>query len=116
MDMPLVVAIILGLLVVVMVLARMTNLFKVAPGQEINWGKLLKDSFQYLLASLIVLGFFMVVWFVLNKALPAENQRVADIIFGALIANFNNVVNYFFGSSKGSQAKDDTIAKIADQP
>jgi len=70
-----------------------------------------KDIFQYCLATLVVIGFFFLIYVVFIKGLPPENKDVAYLLVGALIAVFTSVVNYFFASTKGSAEKTDIIAK-----
>jgi hypothetical protein len=43
---------------------------------------------------------------------PSENQALL-ILLGALSAAFGAVINFFYGSSAGSQAKDATIKAMA---
>jgi len=69
-----------------------------------------KDTFQYALAAVVVILFFIVVYLMLYCTIPVANQGPLNIIVGGLITGFATVLNYFFGSSKGSQAKDDIIA------
>jgi hypothetical protein len=69
-----------------------------------------KDVFQYALAGIVILGFFVVVYLMLYATIPVANQGPLNIIVGGLITGFATVISYFFGSSKGSQAKDDIIA------
>ena len=69
-----------------------------------------KDVFQYTLAGLVVIGFFAIVILMLYATIPVANQGPLNIIVGGLITGFATVIGYFFGSSKGSQAKDDIIA------
>lgn len=117
MDLKLMVGILALAVILIFVLARFTPLFRTAPGQEINWGKMLKDSFQYILAALITVGFFTVVWILLTRAVPVDNKTELDIVLGALVGAFTGgIVNYFFGSSKGSSDKNETIAAAMKDP
>lgn len=73
--------------------------------------KLLKDIFQYILAALIIIGFFVLLYSLVHKELPEPNKDLLNLIIGALIGSFTTVVGYFFGSSKGSAEKTDIISK-----
>ena len=60
---------------------------------------------QYLLASVVIIGFFCVLSLVLWK-----DKTGADILVGGLAAAFGSVVGYFYGSSASSARKDELIA------
>jgi len=64
-----------------------------------------KDIYMYLLGALIVVGFFVILIVVFRKVMPVENKEIGLMVIGALVAKFGDVVNYFFGSSKGSADK-----------
>ena len=69
--------------------------------KNINW----KESYMYILGSLIVIGFFGLLYLLIRFSIPAENINMLNIVVGALIGSFTTVVGYFFGSSKGSAEK-----------
>jgi hypothetical protein len=71
--------------------------------------KRLKDIFMYVLGALIVIGFFVTLIFLI-KAGTFENTL--NLVVGALIGAFATVVSYFYGSSKSSQNKDETISNV----
>jgi hypothetical protein len=59
--------------------------------------------------SLFAMGFFTAVTFI---DLPASGQRVADTILGVLITSVVGVMfAYFYGSTKGGEAKSAMLAK-----
>ncbi len=62
---------------------------------------------MYILASLIVVGFFILMCILIFKttAIPEGTKEIAYILVGTLSANFGQVCQYFFGSSKGSNDK-----------
>ena len=68
-----------------------------------------KDIYMYLLGALIVVGFFVILIVVFRKVMPVENKEIGLMVIGALVAKFGDVVNYFFGSSKGSADKTDLM-------
>jgi multidrug transporter EmrE-like cation transporter len=70
-----------------------------------------KDIFQYCLAALVVIGFFLLVYVAFIRGLPPENKEVAYLLVGGLSVVFTTVINYFFSSTKGSAEKTDIIAK-----
>lgn len=61
---------------------------------------------QYLLAGVVILGFFCVLSLMLWK-----DKTGADILVGGLAAAFGSVVGYFYGSSAGSARKDELMAR-----
>ena len=70
---------------------------------------------QYILAGLVVLGFIAltVVLFVpvVQNELPQWTKDNMNAVFVAWITQFSTVVNYLFGSSKGSADKNDLLKK-----
>lgn len=73
--------------------------------------KTAKEIYMYCLGALIVLGVFILTWFFLYKEMPPSNKDIMLMLIGAMLAKFSDVVAYFFGSSKGSQDKNDMIYK-----
>lgn len=63
-----------------------------------------------LLAVIIVLGFFTILICMMLGILKTTDQESLLILLGALSAGFGAVLNFFFGSSHGSQAKDAMLA------
>lgn len=72
--------------------------------------KATKDWFQYGLGAIFIVGYFVVLMFLLTKSVPAENATLVNVLFGILSASVGAIVGYFFGSSKGSSDKNDLIA------
>lgn len=70
-----------------------------------------KDVNLYLLAWVIVLGFFGLVAILIFHELPKDSNGVIFMLFGALSAGFGSVIGYFFGSSKSSADKSELLAK-----
>lgn len=71
----------------------------------------LKEVYMYLLGALIVAGFFLLLYLLVYQAVPELNKDILNIVVGALIGMAGNVVNYFFGSSKGSADKTELLKK-----
>jgi hypothetical protein len=70
-----------------------------------------KNLFQYILGSLIVLGFFILLILLVIMDIPEPNKDLLNLVVGALIGSFATVVGYFYGSSLGSKEKTDIISK-----
>ena len=71
--------------------------------------KLWQQIFQYVLAALVAVGLYWVTYMLILKAAPDSNKDALLIVLGVMAAGFTQVIGYFFGSSKSSQAKDETI-------
>lgn len=70
-----------------------------------------KNTFRYILASLITVSFFGLLIVLVYRAIPAGNKDILNLIIGALIGAFLTIVNYEWGSSKGSSEKTEMLKK-----
>lgn len=61
---------------------------------------------QYVLAGIVIVGFFAILGTMLWK-----DKSGADILVGGLAAAFGSVVGYFYGSSASSARKDELLAE-----
>jgi hypothetical protein len=71
-----------------------------------------RDFNLYILAWTIVVGFFVLIVFLLEVPVPEDQSGVTFMLFGALSTGFGQVLQYFFGSSKSSSDKTLTIAQL----
>ena len=62
------------------------------------------------LAGIIVLGFFGILITMMLGLLTVSDQQALLLLLGSLAAAFGAVINFFFGSSHGSQTKDRLLA------
>ncbi|MCW5657435.1 MAG: hypothetical protein KIT60_07010 [Burkholderiaceae bacterium] len=62
---------------------------------------------QALLGLVIAIGFFVVTYVLLVRVIPPENKDLVLILIGQLSGAFLAVVGFAFGSSAGSQRKDE---------
>lgn len=62
------------------------------------------------LGALVIIGFFVVLGFMVARKLPPGTETEFSIMLGALATMTAAVVNYFFGSSAGSREKTQLIA------
>jgi hypothetical protein len=63
-------------------------------------------SIQAMLGLAITAGFFSTLWFVKGLDVASSMRDAVLILIGSLGAAFGAVVNFYFGSSSGSQLKD----------
>lgn len=63
-----------------------------------------------ILAGIVVVGFFSILILMMMGLLNVTDQQALLILLGSLSAGFGAVLNFFFGSSRGSQNKDMIIA------
>lgn len=69
-----------------------------------------KDWVPKVLAVVITLGFFgILVWMLLN-GMPKTGTEALLMLLGSLGTSWNNVVQFYYGSSAGSKAKTDALA------
>lgn len=70
---------------------------------------------QRLLAFIILVSFIVVIviWLFHAPTGDAGSNAVLNMLMGSLAAMAGNVITFYFGSSKGSKDKDDTISSIA---
>lgn len=61
-------------------------------------------------AVIVTLGFLCMVLFVCLHDIPTTNKDLANILLGALGAQFVNVVNFYFGSSRDAARANDRLA------
>lgn len=69
------------------------------------------DVTPKVLAVLITTGFFGVLAYMLAYGVPAKGGEALLVLLGALGGAWGAVVNYYFGSSKGSDAKTEAMAR-----
>ncbi len=65
------------------------------------------------LACAITIGFFSVLATMMRNELPKEGRDALLIMLGALGTSWTSVIAYYFGSTAGSRAKTDLIAKAS---
>jgi hypothetical protein len=70
-----------------------------------------KDWVPKLLAIVITLGFFGILVWMLVQGMPQTGTEALLMMLGALGTAWTGVVNFYYGSSAGSKAKTDAMAK-----
>ncbi|MFA5354214.1 MAG: hypothetical protein WC291_08285 [Thermodesulfovibrionales bacterium] len=71
-----------------------------------------RDINLYILAWVVVCGFFSLVGMLMYVTLPDRNIGPINQLFGAMAAGFGMVLAYFFGSSKGSSEKTEALMQL----
>ena len=64
-----------------------------------------------ILSVLVVVAWVLVQFFLLNHVIDASMRELVARVLGTLDGALMLVLSYYFGSSSGSQAKDDLIHK-----
>ncbi len=72
-----------------------------------------KEIYMYVLGAVIVLAAFAFGGAMIRFEVPAGSKDAVMMAAGVLLALATSVVNYFFGSSKGSA---DKTALLGDKP
>jgi hypothetical protein len=67
------------------------------------------------LAYGVTLGFFGLLYWLMRHEVPASSKDILNVMLGSLGTAWISVVTYYFGSSAGSEAKNDIIARQASQ-
>jgi len=71
--------------------------------------KEVKDWIPRALAVSVTLGYFSIIGYVLAMGLPLNGSEVLLMLLGTLSAGWTGVMAFYFGSSSGSQKKDQLI-------
>lgn len=88
-------------------------------GRKNNMEQLKKQADQFLQKFAVFIIATTIIYFfcVTFINIPESGKRYADIILGALIGSgFTTILSFYWGSSKGSSDKNETIQKIAGKP
>jgi hypothetical protein len=78
-----------------------------ARGREVA----LKDKIPALLAMLVTVGFFGVLWYMLTHQVPAASHDTMLLLLGSLGTAWTSIIAYYFGSSAGSDRKTELLAQ-----
>ncbi len=73
----------------------------------------LKDKVPAILAFGFTAGFFFALYAVMKWGIPESSHDLVMVMLGSLGTSVSVVVGYYFGSSKSSEAKSETIAGLA---
>jgi hypothetical protein len=71
---------------------------------------------DWLMAAVVLSGLLLLIGVVLSLifiTIPPENQRLADMTFGAIMSIGASIFSYYVGSSRSSHVKDQTIQTLS---
>lgn len=71
--------------------------------QESDHASWLAKNVTYVLAVVVTVGFFGLLGYMLKYEVPRSNERIMDILLGALATAWISVISFFYGSSQGSR-------------
>jgi hypothetical protein len=69
-----------------------------------------------ILSVLVVVAWVLVQFFLLNHVIDASMRELVARVLGTLDGALMLVLSYYFGSSSGSQAKDEMLHKSSPTP
>lgn len=72
-----------------------------------------RDILVPLLASVLILGTFLITWALFYIQIPPDNKDTLFMVLGIVIGYGGNVVTFYFGSSNGSHKKNEIISKMS---
>ncbi len=72
----------------------------------------LRDHAPAILATTVTLGFFGALVLVLHHGLQPQGGEAVLVMLGALATGWTAVLNYYFGSSAGSAAKNEMLERL----
>jgi uncharacterized membrane protein len=73
-----------------------------------------KDIFMYSFAAVVMAMLVLFMYILIFKELPEKNRDIIYLLSGIAFGWGSMIVGYFFSTSKSSQDKSDTIAKVLD--
>ena len=76
------------------------NNAKIQESEHASW---LAKNVTYVLAVVVTVGFFSLLAYMLKYEVPQSNERIMDILLGALATAWISVISFFYGSSQGSR-------------
>ena len=66
----------------------------------------LKDPTPKVLAYVLTVGVFGIITLLLWHGMPANGEQPLNLVLGSIATAWVGMISYYFGSSRGSQAKD----------
>ena len=76
---------------------------------NIDFKKLAREIGLYVIAGIIIFSTFRILSLALGAEMPEKNRDLIMLISGMIVSKFGTVVDWFFGSSKGSADKTEKL-------
>jgi hypothetical protein len=73
----------------------------------------LRTAGAYVIAALVILAAFYIIRILFKEEIPPNNRDAVMMVVGAVMGWAGAVVNFYFGSSKGSEDKTEALAAAA---
>lgn len=67
------------------------------------------DILQFIVGLFLLLTFMSIVAALILRAIPTENKEALIHVLGIMEGIITTIVTFYYGSSKGSQKKDDAL-------
>lgn len=72
-----------------------------------------QDRIPAILATVVTVGFFGLLGFMLTHEVPIVNKDILNVMLGSLGTAWLSIIFYYFGTSTSSAKKDQVLASIA---
>lgn len=73
--------------------------------------KIRRDYAPVILATILTIGYFCVLTYVLTQPIPKDSERIVDMMIGSLLTQWIVAMGYFFNTTAGSAKKTELLAK-----
>ncbi len=77
-----------------------------------NYNKIAREFAVYGIAVVVIGALFWTLMKLFSGPLPDTNKEILNLITGFLIAKGGTIVDYYFGSSKGSAEKSEVLSAL----
>jgi hypothetical protein len=76
-----------------------------------NWKKLGRELGMYIIALVVIGCTLWTLYKLFGVEIPAANRDAIMLVIGAFVSKFSTIVDWFFGSSKGSSEKTEALSE-----
>lgn len=73
------------------------------------------DWMKTIVGLVIMVVFSLMVWTIITREIPVANREIIIHVLGIIEGALMAIVTYYYGSSKGSQDKQEIIKKQSEQ-
>ena len=78
--------------------------------------KIIREVFSYILATVIFVGYFMLLWKLWNSEIPTANRDIALTMLGSLMTIAIMVAKHLYDGNKESATRDQMLYKSNPPP